>query len=206
MTYRLSQSCGLFGEMLKDINYPDTHLISDICHGFASRVGFELPKQPSMTLKRLLGMAKGLNEAVLAKAAGAQDTELVNAAWTETMDELEKQWIWKDDSKTFAGLSLTHRFGLQQQKKVRVIDNFKTRGVNATCGVQEKQKLFGLDFLATTLVRALTQQGVALPCGLQGKTFIFQLLISNFPFIVKTEKLFQLQYLFLEKRNARCLV
>ena len=46
-----------------------------------------------MFLKHLLGMTKGLNEAVLAKAAGAQDTDLVNAAWTEAMDELEKQWI-----------------------------------------------------------------------------------------------------------------
>lgn len=100
-----------------------------------------------MTLKHLLGMAKGLNEAVLAKAAGPHDTDLVEAAWSETMDELDKKWIWK-------GLSLTHRFGLQQKKKVRMIDNFKTSGVNATCGLQEKQKLFGLDFLATTLVRA----------------------------------------------------
>ena len=24
----------LFGEMLKQINYPDAHLISDVCHGF----------------------------------------------------------------------------------------------------------------------------------------------------------------------------
>ena len=64
------------------------------------------------------------------------------------MDELDKQWIWKDTSGSFNGLSLTHRFGLQQKKKVRVIDNFKTSGVNATCGMPEKQKLYGLDFIA----------------------------------------------------------
>ena len=151
----------VFGEMLKQIGYPDTHLISDICQGFRitgwvrdSGCFVRLPKQPSMTLKHLLGTRRGPNEAVLAKAAGSHETDLVNAAWSETMEELEKKWIWRDDSKTFAGLSLAHRFGLQQKKKVRVIDNFKTSGVNATCGMQEKQKLFGLDFLATTLVTA----------------------------------------------------
>ena len=178
----------VFGEMLKDIGYPDTHLISDICHGFRitgwvrdSGCFVRLPKQPSMTLKHLLGMTRGLNEAVLAKAAGSCETDLVNAAWSETMDELEKKWIWKDDSKTFEGLSLTHRFGLQQKKKVRVIDNFKTSGVNATCGMQEKQKLFGLDFLATTLVRALNNLGDGPKCGLQGKTFDLSSAYKQFP-------------------------
>ena len=97
------------------------------------------------------------------------------------MEELEKKWIWRDDSKTFAGLSLTHRFGLQQKKKVRVIDNFKTSGVNATCGMQEKQKLFGLDFLATTLVRALNSHGDDSKGGLQGKTFDLSAAYKQFP-------------------------
>ena len=178
----------LFGEMLKSINRPDTHLISDICSGFHitgwvrdSGCFVRLPKQPTMTLKHLLGMTKGLNEAVLARAAGGQDTDLVAAAWSETMDELDKQWMWKDDSKTFAGLSLTHRFGLQQKKKVRVIDNFKTSGVNATCGMQEKQKLFGPDFLATTLVRALANHDVRRGCNLQGKTFDLSAAYKQFP-------------------------
>ena len=176
----------VFGEMLKQIGYPDTHLVSDICHGFRitgwvrdSGCFVRLPKQPSMTLKHLLGMTRGLNEAVLAKAAGSHETDLVSAAWSETMEELEKKWIWRDDSKTFAGLSLTHRFGLQQKKKVRVIDNFKTSGVNATCGMQEKQKLFGLDFLATTLVRALNNHEAK--CGLQGKTFDLSAAYKQFP-------------------------
>ena len=177
----------VFGEMLKQIGYPDTHLISDICQGFRitgwvrdSGCFVRLPKQPSMTLKHLLGMTRGLNEAVLAKAAGSHDTDLVNAAWSETMEELEKKWIWGDDSKTFAGLSLTQRFGLQQKKKVGVIDNFKTSGVNATCGMQEKQKLFGLDFLATTLVSALNSHG-DVKGGLQGKTFDLSSAYKQFP-------------------------
>ena len=178
----------LFGEMLKDIKYPDSHLISDICQGFRitgwvrdSGCFVKLPKQPSMTLKQLLGAAKGLNEAVLAKSAGTENSDLVMAAWSETLEELKKEWIWQDDSKTFEGLSLTHRFGLQQKKKVRVIDNFKTSGINATCGMPEKQKLYGLDFLATTLVRSFTIEQGGVKLGMKGKTFDLSSAYKQFP-------------------------
>ena len=116
-------------------------------------------------------MSRGLNHTVIAKAASLEDTDLVKAAWDETQSELERKWIWRDDSGDFAGLSLTHRFGLQQKKKVRVIDNFKTSGVNATCGMMEKQKLFGLDFLVTALVRALALFEAGSIGGVEGKTF-----------------------------------
>ena len=178
----------LFGEMLKDIKYPDSHLISDICQGFRitgwvrdSGCFVKLPKQPSMTLKQLLGAAKGLNEAVLAKSAGTENSDLVMAAWSETLEELKKEWIWQDDSKIFEGLSLTHRFGLQQKKKVRVIDNFKTSGINATCGMPEKQKLYGLDFLATTLVRSFTIEQGGVKLGMKGKTFDLSSAYKQFP-------------------------
>ena len=178
----------LFGEMLADINYPDTHLISDICQGFRitgwvrdSGCFVKLPKQPSMSVNQLLASAKGLNEAVLAKASGTGDSDLVLSAWNETLEEEKKEWIWRDNSKTLEGLSLTHRFGLQQKKKVRVIDNFKTSGVNATCGMREKQKLFGLDFLATTLVSAFTIEKGGLRHGLQGKTFDLSAAYKQFP-------------------------
>lgn len=178
----------LFGEMLTDIEYPDVHLISDICNGFRitgwvrdSGCFVKLPKQPSMSVNQLLASARGLNESVLAKATGAGDSDLVLAAWNETLEEEKREWIWGDGPKTFAGLSLTHRFGLRQKKKVRVIDNFKTSGVNATCGMREKQKLYGLDFLATTLVRAFAVEKGGLKHGLQGKTFDLSTAYKQFP-------------------------
>ena len=97
------------------------------------------------------------------------------------MEELDKQWIWKDTSGKFTGLSLTHRFGLQQKKKVRAIDNFKTSGVNATCGMPEKQKLYGLDFIATTLVRAFTLTSDLRGLALQGETFDLSSAYKQFP-------------------------
>ena len=51
-----------------------------------------------------------------------------------------------------------------------MIGNFKTSGVNASCGMTEKQKLCVLDFLATTLVRAFTL-GANKHAGIEGKTF-----------------------------------
>ena len=178
----------LFGEMLEEISYPDVHLIQDICEGFRitgwlrdSGCFEKIPKQPTMTVKNLLETAKGMNQAVIARAVSVEDSDLTRAAWDETQLELEKDWLWLDETNDFSGLSLTHRFGLQQKKKVRVIDNFKTSGVNATCGSPEKQKLFGLDFLATTLVRALSRNKSGEKRGLCGKTFDLSSAYKQFP-------------------------
>ena len=137
----------LFGEMLRDISYPDTHLVEDICAGFRvtgwlrdSGCFEKLPKQPSLTVTGLLGMSRGLNRSVLARASASEEDEMVRAAWDETQLEVEREWIWRDDSHESEGLSLTHRFGLQQKKKVRVIDNFKTSGVNARATPESENK------------------------------------------------------------------
>ena len=134
-----------------------------------------------MTVQNLLATSKGLNQAVISRAVGVEDDDLTKAAWDETQLELEKEWIWLDESNDFSGLSLTHRFGLQQKKKVRVIDNFKTSGVNSTCGSPEKQQLFGLDFLATTLVRALSLRKSGGQHGLCGKTLDLSAAYKQFP-------------------------
>ena len=90
----------LLGEMPEEIGYPDKHLVSDICRGFRvmgwmrdSGCFTKLPKQPSLSISAMLSMAKGLNEAVLAKAAGQDNDDLVQAAWDETQLELERGWI-----------------------------------------------------------------------------------------------------------------
>ena len=62
-----------------------------------------------------------------------------------------------------------------------VIDNFKTGGLNATCGMPEKQKLSGLDFMATTLVRALAMSEGGLVLSLKGKTFDLSSAYKQFP-------------------------
>ncbi len=178
----------LSGEMLREISYPDVHLIDDMCEGFkiTGRLGdsgcFEkIPRQPTMTVQNLIAMSKGLNQAVVFRAARVEDNDLVTAAWEETQLELEKEWIWLDKTGDFSGLSPSHRFGLQQKKKVRVIDNFKTSGLKTACGSPEKQKLFGLDFLATTLVRSLSLKKPGGSQGVCGKTFYLSAAYKQFP-------------------------
>ena len=99
--------------MLEKIGYPDKSLISDICSGFRitgwvrdSGCFVRLPKQPSMTVKHLLGMTRGLNQAVLSRSSATEDSDLVRASWEETLEELDKQWIWKDDSGNFQAYPL----------------------------------------------------------------------------------------------------
>ena len=179
----------LFEEVLREISFPGVHFIKDICEGFKItgwlRFGLfcvALPKQPSLTVAGLIATSRGLNNTVISRAASAEANELVRAAWDETQLELERKWIWQDDSSDFTGLSLTHRFFvLQQKKKVRVIDNFTTSGVNATCGMMEKQKLFGLDFLATARVRGLALSEAGHVKGVEGKTFDLSSAYKQFP-------------------------
>ena len=64
---------------------------------------------------------------------------------------------------------------------MRVIDNFKTSRINATCGMPEKQKLYGLDFLATTLVRSFTIEQGGAKLGMKGKTFDLSSACKQFP-------------------------
>ena len=103
------------------------------------------------------------------------------AAWSETLEELKKEWIWRDDSKHLKVFRLLIDSGCSRKKKVRVIDNFKTSGINATCGMPEKQKLYGLDFLATTLVRSFTIEQGGAKLGMKGKTFDLSSAYKQFP-------------------------
>ena len=89
--------------MLCEISYPDVHLIDDICEGFKitgwmrdSGCFEKIPKQPIMTVQNLIAMSNVLNQAVVSRAAGVEDDDLVKAAWEETQLELEKEWIWLD--------------------------------------------------------------------------------------------------------------
>ena len=88
---------------------------------------------------------------------------------------------------------------------MRVIDNFKTSGVNSTCGSPEKQKLFGLDFLATTLVRALSLKKSGGKHGLCGKTFDLSFAYKQFP-LHQADRDFIRLYQSLDERHVQSMV
>ena len=153
----------LFKEILEDLEFPDKQLFEDIVAGFRlsgwmrdSQLFLSLPRPPKLTFEALLRSSLGLQEAVLQKVSEPEDEGLHRAAWTETLAELDKHWIWEDNTGDLSGKVIAHRFGLQQGEKVRVIDNFKLCGLNDSCGLPEKFTLHGVDFIAASLIRALS--------------------------------------------------
>ena len=178
----------VFKEMLAELGFPDTNLISDIITGFRlsgwmrdSQVFMSLPRPPKMTLATLLKSSAGLQHAVLRKVAEADDPDIHRATWDETQAECERQWIWEDTTGDMRGKIIAHRFGIRQNEKVRVIDNFKQCGLNDACGLPEKFTLHGVDYIAASLIRALVLQREGERVILKGKTFDLKSAYKQFP-------------------------
>ena len=69
----------LLGEMLRDILYPDVHLVENICEGLKitgwlrhSGCFEKLPQQPSLTVDGLVAMSGGLNHTVVSGASSSE--------------------------------------------------------------------------------------------------------------------------------------
>ena len=166
----------LFKEILEDLEFPDKHLFEDIVSGFRlsgwmrdSQLFLSLPRPPKLTFEALLRSSVGLQKAVLQKVSEPEDEGLHRAAWTETLAELDKHWIWEDTTGDLSNKVIAHRFGLQQGEKVRVIDNFKQCGLNDACGLPEKFTLHGVDFIAASLIRAFVLRDKGLKVCLKGE-------------------------------------
>lgn len=178
----------LMKEILEDLNFPDKHLIDDMAYGFKltgwmrdSQIFIHLPRPPKISFASLLRTSQGLQKAILKRAKAADDGELHLAAWRETCNELDNGWIWRDESGDLKDKVIAHRFGLRQGEKVRVIDNFKEGGLNDACGLPEKFVLHGVDYIASTVVRALA---LSSPFGfvkLTGKTFDLTAAYKQYP-------------------------
>eukprot|EP00435_Cladocopium_sp_Y103_P033307 s2858_g8.t1 len=178
----------LLKEILESLDYPDKYLFTDIIAGFRLsgwrrdfQVFMSLPRPPKMSMDALLKSSQGLQHAVLRRVAEPEDAELHRAVWEETMQELEKNWIWEDSSGDISEKIIAHRFGLRQGEKVRVIDNFKQCGLNDACGLPEKFVLHGVDYVAATLIRALALGGNRNGSRLLGKTFDLKAAYEQYP-------------------------
>ena len=129
----------LMGEILQSLGYPDSKLVADIKSGFRlagsmrdSNVFMSLPRPPTLSFKALLRTSQGLQKAIMKRVRASGESELNEAAWAETLKELDNGWIWADDDSSLDGKIIARRFGIQQGDKVRVIDNFKECGLNMT--------------------------------------------------------------------------
>ena len=64
------------------------------------------------------------------QVSATADDDLARATWDNTLEEIEKQWVWRDVSSDVDNVILAKRFGLQQKNKVRVIDDCSVGGYN----------------------------------------------------------------------------
>ena len=178
----------LFRDILAELDYPDKSLFDDIVSGFKlsgwmrdSMVFTSLPRPPKISLDTLLESSAGLQKAVLRQVADPEDAALHAAAWEETQLECERGWIWEDDRESNAAKIIAHRFGIRQNEKVRVSDNFKECGLNDACGLPEKFVLHGVDYIAASLIRALALSGSSSSLIICGKTFDLKSAYKQYP-------------------------
>jgi ribonuclease HI len=87
------------------------------------------------------------------------------------MEELEKQWVWRDVTSDISDVILVKRFGLQQKNKIRVIDDCSLGGYNKTYGTKEKLRVHAVDQIAAYLSWICTELGEQLDDELVGRTY-----------------------------------
>ena len=100
-----------------------------------------------------------------------QDPELEKDTWEETMKELEKGWIWRDDSPSWKGKCVARRFGIHQGGKTRVIDDCSVCGLNQTVGLPEKFLLQAVDQMCSMICWSMKQAGGNKHPRVVGRTF-----------------------------------
>eukprot|EP00435_Cladocopium_sp_Y103_P057089 s1217_g19.t1 len=96
-------------------------------------------------------LAKGLNQMIFGQANETENNELARETWDNTLEEFNKQWLWRDVTSDVNDVLLAKRFGLQQKTKVRVIDDCSVGGHNKAYGTKEKLRVHAIDQLAAYL-------------------------------------------------------
>ena len=168
----------LMKEMLDDASYPDEQLTDDISFGFGisgwltkSNVFPKETKRPGHDMQTVLLMAKGLNKMILEQVSSQAGTELATKTWASTKDELEKGWVFLDDSDHVDGVVLAKRFGLEQKTKLRVIDDCTIGGWNKTCGSLEKLRTHAIDEMVAYLAWTMSELDPSIAKKVVGKTY-----------------------------------
>ncbi|CAE7213381.1 CEP1 [Symbiodinium pilosum] len=177
----------LLHELLQNMNFPDRSLTDDMQHGFRITGWLQdthtRPTKvlvPSLTSEDLWSARRDNNRRMWGMCRPSGDDALDKALWQQTVKECESGWAtWH------LGLTqppensvLSRRFAVQQQDKVRPIDDFSVSQVNHTLGCVEKIMVMPSSAtvsLALALQRGLTAQNdVSQSSGavaLSGKTF-----------------------------------
>ena len=168
----------LMKEVLTELGYPDEKLVDEICSGFTlhgwmteTNVFPKETKRPEYTLEMVKNLAQGTSRMIWGQVGATADDDLARATWTSTLEELEKQWVWRDVSSDVDSVVLAIRFGLQQKTKVRVIDDCSIGGYNRSYGTKEKLRVHAIDQLAAYLSWLCTRCGDDLDDEVVGRTY-----------------------------------
>eukprot|EP00435_Cladocopium_sp_Y103_P015182 s5093_g3.t1 len=189
----------LLKEVLEDLGYPDVGLVDEIAsgfnlHGWMSESGAfpKETKRPEYTVDMVKSMALGINKMILAQVNATEEGELASATWASTLDEIDKQWVWRDVTSDTNEVILAKRFGLQQKNKIRVIDDCSIGGYNKAYGTKEKLKVHAIDQLAAYLSWLCTEVGPRLDDEVVGRTYDLRSAYKQFGVSCETRNLLRL--------------
>eukprot|EP00435_Cladocopium_sp_Y103_P062973 s66_g24.t1 len=156
----------LFKEMLKDAGVQDDALLDEMCNGFRL-VGdlqasgqFEQEWKPAaLGVEELRQTAVWAQKAVVSACSKhAEDLEVAQAVWDETIDQAstDKRWV----KGPFTAQQITDRqgshwvpskrFGVRQGGKIRSVDDFSQYLINSAVTCHEKIDLEGIDNICAT--------------------------------------------------------
>ena len=125
-------------------------------------------------------METGLNKMILEQVSSQAGTELATKTWQSTKEELEKGWVWLDQSSSTTGVILAKRFGLEQKTKLRVIDDCTVGGWNKTCGSLEKLHIHAIDEMVAFIAWTMSAIDPSIAKKIVGKTYDLTLAYKQF--------------------------
>lgn len=149
-------------------------------------------KRPKYTIDMVKSMAKGLNQSIFSQVCNSGDDELARKTWDSTLEELDKQWVWRDVHSEFSDVVMAKRFGLQQKDKVRVIDDCSIGGYNKAYGTKEKLREHAIDQLAAYLSWLCTELGQHITDDVVGRTYDLRSAYKRFGVSEATRNLLRL--------------
>ena len=151
----------LFGEILRDLNYPDMQVVDELRFG-VSLVG-EVPvtnmlpqkrTPPLLTEDSLKSRSTMVRPSVRSSVGPSGDDELDASIWEQTLDEVPKGSLVGplSDGDVPLDAPISRRFGVRQKSKIRPVDDFSASGVDKAAGVSESPALHTVDVIGSMLV------------------------------------------------------
>ena len=202
----------LLKEMLLDLGYPDKDLVDTICDGFPltgwmpkSQVFPAHMKRPTQSSDSARKLAKGVNKSIIKQVSEQSDPALATEVWRQSLEEVEKNWVWFDDEGGVEDKILAKRFGLQQSEKVRMIDDCSIGGFNSTCGTSEKMKVHAVDEMAAYICWCMTNLGPGAMSQVVGKTYDLKNAYKQFGIRPQDRDLLRLAVWDVENKKVRLM-